>query len=69
MANNKIKKIVFVKDGSGAISQAVDMDIYKKERKSYGGLRNLKSTPQFLIGIGANSLAKYGNKKKCCGRS
>ena len=67
MNNKKPKKIIFTKnDQTGGIQQAVDMDLYLKQRQQgkFGGSKLQEA--QFLVGVPASTKSQY--RKNCCGR-
>lgn len=66
--NKRPKKIIFIRDSkTGAMKQAMDMDLYLKQRQqgSMGSSKTIGSA-QFLVGVPKSP--KTQAKKNCCGR-
>ena len=63
------KKIIFIKDSkTGAMKQAMDMELFLKQRQQgrIGGSSYKESSSPFLLGIPQSQKTQY--KKNCCGR-
>jgi hypothetical protein len=66
MNNKKPKKIIFIKNDTGSIQQAMDMQLYLRERQQ-GRLGSSKQpASQFLVGVPQSPKSQH--RKNCCGR-
>lgn len=66
MNNKKPKKIIFIKNDTGSIQQAMDIDLYLQERQQGRMGGNRLSSAQFLVGVPASPKSQH--RKNCCGR-
>lgn len=61
------KKIIFIRDSkTGAMKQAMDMDLFLKQRQQGRISSSNIQSAQFLVGIPKSP--KSQAKKNCCGR-
>lgn len=63
----KAKKIIFVKNEGGSIAQAMDLDLYLKQRRAYGTKPSVPVN-SFLVGVAESPKAVQRKSKKCCGK-
>ena len=66
MNNKKPKKIIFIKNASGQVQQAMDLDLYLKNRQQGKLGAPKKAGGPFLLGIPESPKTQF--RKKCCGR-
>lgn len=63
----KAKKIIFVKNEGGSIAQAMDLDLYLKQRGAYVS-KPAVPVNSFLVGVGESPKAVQRKSRKCCGK-